>query len=125
MTTYERGRDFENLAVKHLEGLGYRVVTRNYRAEGGEIDIIAYEGDVLCFIEVRGRAADMFGHPFETIDGRKQKRIIKAARQYIATLERDWPPMRFDAIAIIDNAPIELIRGAFDTTAAVGTFVPR
>lgn len=113
-TTTAIGRGYEDAACAHLIAGGYRIVTRNYRAAGGEIDIIAYDGDVLCFIEVRGRAGDAFGDPFETIDQRKIQRIMRTARHYVATLEHAWPPMRFDAVGIIDGEPIRLLRGAFE-----------
>ena len=54
-STTERGARAEQLAVARLEREGYRIVRRNFRAPGGEIDIIAWDGDVLCFVEVRSR----------------------------------------------------------------------
>ncbi|MBC7794373.1 MAG: YraN family protein [Clostridia bacterium] len=116
MTTTAIGRSYEDAACAHLETLGYRVVTRNFRTVGGEIDIIAFDDDVLCFVEVRGRAADAFGDPMETIDNRKIGRVIHAARAYVATLVGTWPLMRFDVIGILDGEPIRLIRNAFDTS---------
>lgn len=115
-TTTDIGRGFEDVACLYLIAQGYRIVARNYRVQGGEIDIIAHDGDVLCFVEVRGRAEDEHGTPFETIDARKMSRIIHAAREYLQTLDQAWPPMRFDAVGIVGDAPAELIRGAFEDT---------
>jgi putative endonuclease len=69
---------------------------------------------VLCFIEVRGREVDVFGDPLETITPMKQARIIRAARQYLATLAQPWPRMRFDAIGIVSGSEPTLVRDAFD-----------
>ena len=110
------GRAFEEVACEHLASDGYRLVTRNYRAPGGEIDIIAWDGDVLCFVEVRGRAESHFGDPLETISPTKVARIIRAARWYLVDLPKPWPIMRFDVIGITGNPPadVRLVRDAFD-----------
>ncbi len=110
------GRSFEDAACAHLADAGYRLVTRNYRAAGGEIDIVAWDGDVLCFVEVRGRAEAHFGDPLETISPTKVARIIRAAREYLDELPKPWPLMRFDVIGLTGNPPddIRLVRDAFD-----------
>ncbi len=110
------GRAFEDAACAHLVGQGYALVTRNYRGAGGEIDIIAYDGEVLCFVEVRGKADDALGDPLETISPRKIGRVIRAARAYIAELPQPWPVMRFDVVGLTGIPPhdIRLIRDAFD-----------
>lgn len=117
-STTRRGADAEQAVAEYLAQLGYRIVDRNFRAPGGEIDIIAYEGDVLCFVEVRSRADDAFGHPLETIDRRKMGRITRAARSYLASLRGPWPEMRFDAVGVLVREPleIELVRDAFEVT---------
>ena len=110
------GRAFEEAACAHLASAGYRLVTRNYRAPGGEIDIIAWDGETLCFVEVRGRAEPHFGDPLETITPVKIGRIIRAARGYLAELPKPWPVMRFDVIGLTGSPPAEvrLVRDAFD-----------
>lgn len=110
------GRAFEDAACTHLQGQGYRLVTRNYRGGGGEIDIIAYDGEVLVFVEVRGKADNDFGDPLETISPRKVSRVIRAARAYLNDLPQPWPVMRFDVVGLTGNPPhdIRLIRDAFD-----------
>jgi putative endonuclease len=115
-TATVRGRRAEQLAETHLQRAGYRIVARNHRCAGGEVDIIAFDGDVLCFIEVRARATDALGHPLETIDKRKIRRVAIAARDYINGLRGPWPEMRFDAIGILLHDPpeITLVRGAFE-----------
>lgn len=113
----EVGRRAENLAWEHLSAHGYRLVTRNYRGDQGEIDIIAWDEDTLCFVEVRARSDLDRGDPLETIDRRKIARIARAARHWLATLEAPWPEMRFDAVGVYltDDPPeIRLIQGAFE-----------
>jgi putative endonuclease len=102
----------------YLESQGYRIVERNYRCQGGEIDLIGYDGAVLCFVEVRARSGVEHGHPLETIDGRKIRRVVRAARNYLGTLTGRWPEMRFDALGIVLAEPphYELIRAAFEAT---------
>lgn len=87
------------------------------RVQGGEIDIIAQDGDVLCFIEVRSRTSAAQGHPLETIDAGKQQRIARAAAIWLA----DHPhpgPCRFDAVGIVTEPQpdVVLVRGAFVPT---------
>jgi putative endonuclease len=112
----ERGRAAEDLACDHLEGLGYRVVTRNHRCPQGELDIVAWDGPVLCFVEVRARAPGPFGTALETIGPRKIRRVVAAARDYLETLPPPWPEMRFDAVGIelTDPPEITLVRAAFE-----------
>ena len=115
-STVARGAAAETLAVEYLVGQGYRVLQRNFRCAGGEVDIIADEAGVLCFVEVRSRENDRHGDPLETIGPRKRQRIIHAARIYIGTLTGPWPQMRFDAVGIVMRNPpeITLVRDAFE-----------
>lgn len=112
-----QGAACEALAWQHLRALGYVLVGRQVRVKGGEIDIIARDGEVLCFIEVRSRTTAAFGHPLETIDAGKQQRIARAAACYLA----DHPhagPCRFDAVGIVmgSTPEVTLVAGAFVPT---------
>jgi putative endonuclease len=115
-STTVRGARAEEMAVAHLQGEGYRVVRRNFRAPGGEIDIIAWDGDVLCFVEVRSRDDTVHGDPLETIDTRKIRRVVSAAHTYLDEVPAPWPEMRFDAVGIVLSDPVEidLVRDAFE-----------
>jgi putative endonuclease len=112
-----RGRRGEDLAVAHLERAGYRVVARNVRVRRGELDVVALDRGTLCFVEVRLRSGDAYGTPEESIDARKRQRLIRAARELLAT--RRLPPhrgLRFDVVAIdASREPprIRLLRDAF------------
>jgi len=119
-STRERGAACEALAWQHLAAQGYVLVGRNVRVATGELDIIALEGEVLCFIEVRSRARADFGHPLETIDVPKQQRIARAAALWLSSNPHGGP-CRFDAVGVLlgmgDATPtVQLIRGAFVPT---------
>lgn len=110
------GREGEQIAWDELARRGYRLVKRNHHGGGGEVDIIAWDGETLCFIEVRARQDDSFGDPLETIDARKIARIGRAAYHYLEGFSGPWPPMRFDAVGIILGPPrsIHVVQGAFE-----------
>ena len=116
------GADGEQIAAGYLAGNGYRIVARNYRFLRNEIDIVATEGDRICFIEVKTRASLDKGHPAEAVTPRKQKEIARAASGYLAGVDGAPPECRFDVVAIlaqrIENGRIvdyslEHIKGAF------------
>jgi len=117
MSTVSRGSYAESFAAQYLEGLGYEILQRNFRCPQGEIDLIARENEVLCFVEVRSRTELDQVDPFETITPQKRSRIIAAAREFLDDLPLPWPlEMRFDAVGILlqDPPQIELRRGAFE-----------
>jgi putative endonuclease len=90
----------ENLALKKLKSSGYRILGRNFKSKFGEIDIIAKEGDVLVFIEVKTRWSQKFGRPEEAITPWKIQKIIKAG-QYYKLLHPETPEaMRLDVVAV-------------------------
>jgi putative endonuclease len=114
----EKGEFGEELAARYLEGQGYRIVERNWRAgKAGEADIIAYEGPVLAFIEVKTRFDDSFGRPQSAITRRKQSQMARVAKMYLYKQELyGTVDCRFDVVAITferGQPVIELIRDAF------------
>jgi putative endonuclease len=95
------GRDAEEAVCAYLGKRGIRIVERNFRSRGGEIDIIAREGEVLAFVEVRFREEDGHGLPEESVGAVKRRRIATAARAYLATVPPDsWREARFDVAAV-------------------------
>jgi putative endonuclease len=107
----------ESLAVRHLQGLGYVVLERNYRCRDGEVDIVARDGERLAFVEVRARRTQTYGTPEESVTLRKQERLASVARSYL--LERgfadvDWGidvvALEFTPGGILER--LELIRNA-------------
>ena len=100
LTTAETGNYGERVAAAFLRRHGYRVLTRNYKTIGGEIDLVCRHGKVLAFVEVRTRADETFGRPAETIDARKEDALRHAARRYLELLQRDDITYRFDAVEV-------------------------
>lgn len=80
----ELGRAGEERATRHLREQGYAILDRNWRCDQGEIDIVAACGEVLCVIEVKTRRTELYGHPFEAIDQRKQRRLWRLAFAWAA-----------------------------------------
>jgi putative endonuclease len=110
------GREGEDRAVHYVEGKGYTVLERNYRAERGEIDIVALDGDVLVFVEVKTKRHDSYGEPETWVDRRKQAQIGKVAQAYIQQHNIDDRDCRFDVIGIAgddQNVEIHHIEDAF------------
>ena len=96
----QTGRLGEQLAQRHLAGEGYKILQANYRASGGEIDLIAEKGEEIVFVEVKTRRGLAHGSPEESITPRKQQHIIAAAQEYLQATgneERNW---RIDVVAI-------------------------
>jgi len=118
MTTKEIGDFGETAACEFLKSKNIRVLKRNYRERGGEIDIIAKDGETVVFAEVKTRATAAFGAPAEFVDYKKQEKIIKTAVSFLGTDDID---MRFDVIEVIYEkraeklavTEINHIKGAF------------
>jgi putative endonuclease len=94
------GQRGEELAVAHLKKHGYRIQHQNYRARRGEIDIIAWDGPVLVFIEVKTKGQATFGAPQAMVDFQKQKKIVYAAMTYIQQQALQDVALRFDVVAV-------------------------
>lgn len=120
-TAVSIGNIGEEAAVQAIKKRGYKIIARNYRTKMGEIDIIAKDGEYTVFVEVRLRKSNAFGSPADTIDRRKQQKIIKAAQMYAVKNDIYDTPMRFDAVLInadtdgkkLVNTEIEIIKNAF------------
>jgi putative endonuclease len=113
----------EERACRHLEGEGFDVVARNYRSRDGEIDIVARQGELMIFVEVRSREDAAYGSPEETVDRRKRLRVVAAARRYLSQAPPDtWREARFDVIAIEGTGEAAALRhypAAFDAKGKV------
>ncbi len=106
------GREAEQLALEHLRRHGLSEVERNYRCRFGEIDLIMRDGPVLVFVEVRMRTSAAFGGAPASIDARKQRKLLSAARHYMSSTGR-IPDCRFDAVLLNGDTCIEWIQNAF------------
>ncbi len=110
------GAQGERAAERHLKRQGYRIVARNFRAAGAEIDLVAMDGETLVFVEVKTRRTDSAGAPEEAVDARKQARMRRAAEAFAIQYRVGEREMRFDIVAISGTGPrfgIELVRNAF------------
>lgn len=91
----------ESVAADHLASIGYRIIERNWRCPGGELDLIAEDGGTLVFVEVRSRRdTGSFGTPEESVDARKQKRLRELARMYLYRSRAFDRKTRFDVVAV-------------------------
>ena len=118
------GKLGEAYAAAYLEQLGYRLVAANFTLPVGrnlrgaivnaEIDLVAYEADTLCFVEVKSRSSDWFAPPEVNVDLRKRRQITRAARVYRQMLGIESEPHRFDVVTLVfagDSTPqIKLFR---------------
>jgi putative endonuclease len=113
-TTVACGREAEGRAAAFLESCGRRVIGRNFRVRGGEIDLIVADGPTTVFVEVRQRSRSDFGSAGESITATKRRRIVLAARHWLA--RHGNTDCRFDCI-LIDGERLEWVRDAFSADA--------
>src|SRR5215467_13828023 len=92
------GRRSEIEGAAYLRSLGFRVVASSYRTRDGEVDLIAWEGDQLVFVEVKALHSE--SPPEDAVGYRKRERIIRAARSYISRYRLHDHPYRFDILAV-------------------------
>lgn len=123
----ELGKLGEAYAAAYLEQRGYRLVAANFTLPVGrnlrgtvvnnEIDLVAYDGETLCFVEVKTRASDWFAPPQVNVDLRKRRQVTRAARAYRRMFELENETYRFDVVTVVlpdDSTPqIELIKNYF------------
>ncbi len=109
--TQARGAEAEQAAAHYLTECGLRVIERNFRVRGGEIDLVCRDGATVVFVEVRLRRRADFGGAGASITAAKQARIIAAARHWLARHGGDLP-CRFDCV-LMDGEHIEWLRDAF------------
>ena len=122
--TSSLGQLGETYAAAYLEQLGYRLVAANFTLPVGrnlrgavvtaEIDLVAYDRNTLCFVEVKTRASDWFAPPQVNVDLRKRRQITRAARVYRQMLGLRDEPYRYDVVTVVltpdSTAQIELLR---------------
>lgn len=114
--TSQRGAEAERLAQRHLERQGLKLVARNWRCPGGELDLVMRERDMLVMVEVRKRTRSDYGDAFESVNGRKRGRLVRAARMFLAGHpEYARSPVRFDVVAVDAADQLEWLQAAFVT----------
>lgn len=113
------GDEGEHLAANYLIGLGYQIMARNFRIRAAELDLVAKDGDTIAFVEVKTRRSTRFGTGAEAVNGRKQQKIIQAARYFLQQRHLEGAPCRFEVIEIYaekGGTPVlHHIKGAFET----------
>lgn len=117
---HDLGRHGEDLAARYLEKQGYRIIARRERVLRGDLDLIALDDRTVVFVEVRTRSDTQHGHPAETIDGRKQRRIATLANAYIRRRRLEDCRVRIDVVTVTltgdDGKPeIEHYQDAFES----------
>lgn len=112
------GQIGEEAAADFLKHRGYHILERNFRNSLGEIDIVAQDGDTVCFIEVKTRKTDLFGSPFESVTLAKQRKLIQVALSYLKFKQISEAKARFDVVAVLLNdeccPKVDIIQNAFE-----------
>jgi putative endonuclease len=106
------GRTGEDLALAHLERLGYALVARNHRTRWGEIDLVVHDGQTLVFVEVKTRRANATGRsPWESLHPRKCRQVRRMALEFLMQPDRPrTADMRFDAVGVLIDGRGMLVR---------------
>ncbi|VVM07641.1 hypothetical protein MAMC_01735 [Methylacidimicrobium cyclopophantes] len=111
------GRWGEREAARFLRKRGYRILLRNVRIGGGEIDLVCRDGAILVFVEVKTRSSTNYGEPAEAVGAGKRARLIRAAYAYLEELGRDDVVYRFDIVEVLaevrGKSKIRLLADAF------------
>lgn len=111
------GKEGERLAEQYLKKKGYKIVERNYRCRGAELDLIVLDRRVIVFVEVKTRTGHGFGSPFEAVEFRKQQKMIQAAQCFLNERKLHQRDARFDVVGISwpgDEPLVEHIENAFE-----------
>ncbi|MCF8246917.1 MAG: YraN family protein [Saprospiraceae bacterium] len=112
----ETGKLGEEIAVAHLRQQGFEILETNWRYRRCEVDIIAKEGNLMVFVEVKTRSYDYFGRPEEFVSPAQERRLAQAAAAFMEKTGHEWA-IRFDVIAVLKKKEgdfeVELIRDAF------------
>lgn len=112
-----QGRKGERIACRYLLRQGFDILARRYQGRSGELDIVAFEREVLVFVEVKTRSSSDFGEPYEFVDWRKQQSLRRTAEGFIADHDLGHCPYRFDVVSVLlpGKGPkqVNLYRNAF------------
>jgi putative endonuclease len=119
-TRQQAGREAEAYALQYLQQQGLRLIAQNWLCKRGELDLVMLDGDTVVFVEVRYRRHSGWGGAMESVDFRKQGKLVTAAQLFLQQAT-DWAghPCRFDVIAVEGNpggaTPLNWIQNAFDS----------
>jgi putative endonuclease len=112
------GQEGEKLAVRYLQKNGHKILLRNFRApHGGEVDIVCRDKrhDELVFVEVKTRTSENFGRPFDAVDRKKRRLILRGAMTWLRMLDMPDVVFRFDVVEVVMSSPTSVrhIENAF------------
>ncbi len=119
MSNLSTGNYGETLACEYLKKQGYEIIERNYRIRGGEIDIVAMDGEYMVFVEVKTRSSHEYGLPAESITSWKIRHLLRSAQFYLLKIDWGNGPYRLDFVSIDfadskENPEIKLIKNITD-----------
>ncbi len=100
-STRQKGKMGEDIACRYLEEKGFTILDRNYKFEHAELDIVAYQGRFIIFVEVKTRSSKSFGEPEESIDEKKKEKLLHVAEAWMYERRMTGAPARFDVISIV------------------------
>lgn len=110
----QKGDIGENIAENYLKRQGYKIIRRNFKTKVSEIDIIAVKDKILTFVEVKSRANDEYGMPYEAVDTRKMNKIRQGAEIFLLSNDIFYDGISFDIVEVIlNNASVNHIVSAF------------
>jgi len=114
-TSSERGREAEHLALAFLQKQGLRLLAQNWRCRSGELDLVLLDKDTVVFTEVRYRNSSRYGGAAQSVDGRKQRKLVRSAQQFLQQHSAlNNQPCRFDVVALGEAAQPQWIKNAFE-----------
>jgi putative endonuclease len=109
------GRGAEDQALLFLQGQGLKLIARNWRCKAGELDLVMRDADTVVIAEVRKRGRADYGAAAETVDRRKQQKLVRATKLLLARRpDLAEAPLRFDVVTLDGAGAIEWLREAFD-----------
>ena len=115
------GKRGEDIACEELRRRGYIILDRRFRTRCGELDIVARDGKMLVFVEVKARENGSFGQPFESVTRQKRHRLARMAESYLFLKHLSGVGCRFDVVAVTANASggldVDVLKSAFDLNA--------
>jgi putative endonuclease len=117
LSRIKTGKKGEEIAVRHLQKLGYRILERNYRCPLGEIDVVARDKDTIVFVEVKSRKTEACGDPELAVGKAKQKKMSLLSLYYLSQQAPSLMDARFDVVAVkmlSSGTEVKLFRDAFD-----------
>jgi putative endonuclease len=120
---HQRGELGERTAKKHLQRLGLKFLTANFRSERGEIDLIFRDKDCLVFVEVKARSSEDWVRPAASVNAPKRKRLSQAALDYLKLIKNPQIKVRFDIVEVLlNNGEVREVRHLPNTFPMVGEY---